>query len=62
MALTEKQKYDLNNMNVAAQNVALGDLIDTLGGGDFTAIQQAITALTDRVATLESKVAALESA
>lgn len=62
MALTEKQKYDLNNMNVPAQNVALGDLIDALGGGDLTAIQQAITALTNRVATLEEKVAALESA
>lgn len=28
MALTEKQIYDLNNMNVAAQNVSLGDILN----------------------------------
>lgn len=27
MALTNKQVYDLNNMNVAAQNAKLGDLL-----------------------------------
>ena len=27
MALTDKQVYDLNNMNVAAQNAKLGDLL-----------------------------------
>lgn len=35
--LTEKQIYDLNNMNVAAQNAGLGDileyLLDDVGGG-----------------------------
>lgn len=30
MAITNKQKYDLNNMNVAAQNVSLGNIIDNL--------------------------------
>lgn len=36
MSLTDKQIYDLNNMNVAAQNVQLGSLLDNLiesGGG-----------------------------
>ena len=28
MALSEKQIYDLNNMNVAAQNAQLGTLVD----------------------------------
>lgn len=27
MSLTDKQVYDLNNMNVAAQNAQLGDLL-----------------------------------
>lgn len=31
MSLTEKQKYDLNNSMSAAQNVSLGDIIDSLG-------------------------------
>lgn len=30
MALTEKQIRDLNNMNVAAQNVQLGTLLDKI--------------------------------
>ena len=30
MALTAKEIYDLNNMNVAAQNVQLGTLINKL--------------------------------
>lgn len=35
MALTAKQIYDLNHMNVAAQNVQLGTLLNKLitGGG-----------------------------
>ena len=39
MRLTDKQIYDLNNMNVAAQNVGLGDLLSSLlegGGGGGT--------------------------
>lgn len=42
MSLTEKQIYDLNNMNVAAQNARLGNIIQTLiinsggSGGDFS--------------------------
>lgn len=38
MALTKKQIYDLNNMNVAAQNANLGDAINnglpTVSAGD----------------------------
>lgn len=33
MALTEKQIADLNNMNVAAQNVSLGDIIASISTG-----------------------------
>ena len=32
MALTAKQVYDLNNMNVAAQNVSLGSFLLGTGG------------------------------
>lgn len=32
MALTEKQIYDLNNMNKAAQNVQLGTILSELVG------------------------------
>ena len=32
MALTDKQVYDLNNMNRAAQNVLLGDLLKESSG------------------------------
>lgn len=35
MALTEKQIYDLNNMNVAAQNAGLGDLLNGGEGGSY---------------------------
>lgn len=35
MALTEKQIYDLNNMNVAAQNAGLGDLLNSGEGGSY---------------------------
>lgn len=34
MALTDKQVYDLNNMNVAAQNAKLGDLLKNSDSGD----------------------------
>ena len=33
MSLTDKQIYDLNNMNVAAQNVKLGDVLSANSGG-----------------------------
>lgn len=33
MALTKKQVYDLNNMNVAAQNAKLGDILKGGSGG-----------------------------
>ena len=35
MALTAKEIYDLNNMNVAAQNVQLGTLINKLIAADI---------------------------
>ena len=60
--LTDKQIYDLNNMNVAAQNVSLGDALETImeaiadAGGDSTAIsgiQDEITAIKARLDALE---------
>lgn len=43
MSLTQKQIYDLNNMNVASQNVALGttlnNLIEGSSGGDIVKIE-----------------------
>lgn len=62
--LTDKQVYDLNNMNVAAQNVSLGDKLEAIleaiedAGGDSTAIsgiQDEITAIKGRLDTLEGK-------
>lgn len=43
MALTAKQIYDLNHMNVAAQNVQLGTLLNKLitGGGGAAALDWA---------------------
>ena len=37
MSLTDKQKHDLNNMNRAAQNVKLGDLLDKGGAAGAAA-------------------------
>lgn len=34
MSFTEKQKYDLNNMNTAAQSVRLGDYLEEINSGD----------------------------
>lgn len=60
--LTDKQIYDLNNMNVAAQNVSLGDTLETImeaiadAGEDSTAIsgiQDEITAIKGRLDALE---------
>lgn len=36
MTLTEKQIYDLNNMNVAAQNVQLGKLLNDILSGSIS--------------------------
>lgn len=45
MSLTQKQIYDLNNMNVASQNVSLGTTLNSLiegsgggGGGDVVKV------------------------
>lgn len=60
--MTEKQIYDLNNMNVAAQNVSLGDTLEAVleaiedVGGNSTAIsgiQDEITAIKARLDALE---------
>ena len=60
--LTDKQIYDLNNMNVAAQNVSLGDKLEAIfeaivdAGGNSTAIsgiQDEITAIKGRLDDLE---------
>lgn len=36
MTLTEKQIYDLNNMNVAAQNIQLGKLLNDILSGSIS--------------------------
>ena len=47
MSLTNKQIYDLNNMNRAAQNVSLGSILNSLiesgggGTGDSVIVQKA---------------------
>lgn len=38
MALTDKQIYDLNHMNVAAQNVQLGTIINALIDGGVSSL------------------------
>ena len=59
MSLTDKQKYDLNNMNKAAQNVKLGDLLDKGGSGGASAGFGTPTATIDsNTGTPEVKVTA----
>ena len=38
MTLTDKQIYDLNHMNVAAQNVQLGTIINALIDGGVSSL------------------------
>lgn len=45
MAWTTKQIYDLDNMNVAAQNVALGTTLSDLGAFDVSTISGEVDAL-----------------
>jgi hypothetical protein len=45
MAWSAKQIYDLNNMNVAAQNVALGTTLSDLGAFDVSTISGEVDAL-----------------
>ncbi len=47
MALTAKQKYDLNNSMVAAQNVNLGNLVDGISGLSAGAGSHTVTAAED---------------
>ncbi len=61
MALTEKQKHDLNNMNRAAQNVSLGDMLDK----DSASIENATTekaGLVKQVEAIEDSSGATDSA
>lgn len=59
MSLTDKQKHDLNNMNRAAQNVKLGDLLDKGGSGGTSAGFGTPTATIDsNTGTPEVKVTA----
>lgn len=56
MAFTDKEVYDLNNMNVAAQNVSLGDVLNGMSGGT-----QSISAIIQRIESIESRLDALET-
>ena len=53
MSLTQKQIYDLNNMNVASQNVSLGTTLNSLiegsGGGGGDGVVPADAALRERL-------------
>ena len=56
MAFTKKEIYDLNNMNVAAQNVALGDVLNGVSGG-----QQDTSIIMSRLDAIEARLDALET-
>lgn len=43
MAFTDKQIYDLNNMNVAAQNVSLGTVLSGLSNTGITEVSETVT-------------------
>lgn len=51
MAWTTKQIYDLDNMNVAAQNVALGTTLSDLGAFDVSDISAEVDALQAQAIT-----------
>ena len=46
MALTDKQVHDLNNMNRAAQNAGLGDMLKDGAGGGSSYVLPAATKTT----------------
>ena len=56
MPFTEKEIYDLNNMNVAAQNVNLGDVLNGVSGS-----QSGVSALIQRIEAIEARLDALEA-
>jgi hypothetical protein len=63
MALTTKQIYDLNNMNVAAQHVALGTILsniddNTMASGSFLP-DAAVTPVDTGLSTVRFAVASL---
>lgn len=55
MEITEKQKYDLNNRNVASQSVQLGDIIEE-EGGETLSYDQVEACDNDTIATQEVKL------
>ena len=55
MEITEKQRYDLNNRNVASQNVKLGDIILNEGGDTLT-FEQVEAMDNDNVVTQEVRL------
>ena len=57
MNLTDKQIYDLNNMNVAAQNVALGNMLDEMVFSDSPEFTGTPTAPTAEAGTDDNQIA-----
>lgn len=57
MNLTDKQIYDLNNMNVAAQNVALGNMLDEMVFIDSPEFTGTPTAPTAEAGTDDNQIA-----
>ena len=53
MSLTEKQIYDLNNMNVAAQNIQLGTTVNEFSGSIVNQAKQ-ITEISGSVVALSA--------
>ena len=57
MSLTDKQIYDLNNMNVAAQNVSLGNMLDEMAFSDSPEFTGTPTAPTAEAGTDNNQIA-----
>lgn len=55
--LTDKQIYDLNNMNVAAQNVSLGNMLDEMAFSDSPEFTGTPTAPTAEAGTDDDQIA-----
>lgn len=55
--MTNKQIYDLNNMNVAAQNVQLGTLLDSVATTDSPELTGTPTAPTANTSTNTTQIA-----
>ena len=65
MSLTDKQIYDLNNMNVAAQNIQLGTKINEQSGsivsisGSIVSISNSITEISGSVVSHTSEISTI---